>query len=385
MGFRGRGTVLIATAAPTESIDVGDPFVTGGSGLAADAGHQHEFDAAALVDALAPGGPADLSGDYVNLGASQTVAGQKTLTNIFRVKAGAPVFELDAMTRILGGAHTATLADPQHGLGVIVYNEGTDPGLNGIVYAGATVQHQGGPAAQHKVWGVVSKTYNESGLDTTVGVYSTTRVSGGASAWAWAGEVWDTFDPGTGEVGIGGGTVAGTRGIWVQPGGVANGPAGWSIGVDVEIGPLDNATIGLRLRGSQQGAPPAWAGYYLQCLDASTGVKNFGITPDGSLVFGSNERTTLSKSALTLNNDTGGASVGLIKFDRAGVLVAQSGIDTTDRWTVFNNAGTPLATVDGTIAAGETALWVRSGGALVRVKAGAAGTGPGGSGQALYI
>lgn len=55
MGFRGRGTILIATAAPTESVDVGDSFVTGGTGLAADAGHQH------AVPAPAPGDTQDLA------------------------------------------------------------------------------------------------------------------------------------------------------------------------------------------------------------------------------------------------------------------------------------------------------------------------------------
>jgi hypothetical protein len=62
MGFRGRQTaVMVTTAAPTESIDIGDAFITGGVGLAADAGHQHAFGAPTLVQPAA---------DAPNVGAS---------------------------------------------------------------------------------------------------------------------------------------------------------------------------------------------------------------------------------------------------------------------------------------------------------------------------
>lgn len=59
MPFRSKAIgVQVTTAAPTESVDIGDAFLTGGVGLAADAGHQHAFPApaaVALLDGTAPG------------------------------------------------------------------------------------------------------------------------------------------------------------------------------------------------------------------------------------------------------------------------------------------------------------------------------------------
>lgn len=63
MAFRGRGTVVVPIGAPTASVDIGDAFQTGGSGLSADAGHQHAFPPPAAA-VFGPAGAVDLSGLY---------------------------------------------------------------------------------------------------------------------------------------------------------------------------------------------------------------------------------------------------------------------------------------------------------------------------------
>lgn len=137
MAFRGRGTVVVPIGAPTSTVDIGDPFLTGGSGVAADAQHQHAVPApgagyvavlaAVGVDGAAgtaarsdhrhphppadhaPGGPLDLSGLFVNLGGAQNITGSKTLPFDNTIAGGQILYGAGIKTGLAAGNSTAPI------------------------------------------------------------------------------------------------------------------------------------------------------------------------------------------------------------------------------------------------------------------------------------
>lgn len=335
----------------------------------------------------------------VTLDSNQTINGIKTFTNTLRGVSGTIGTELASMWRILGGAPATMLTTPKHGLGIKLYNNTTQVADTDVVYGSVIATHHGGPDGVNKTWGFSSSVFNESTTAlSTVGYFASVRNSGGTPTWGAALEVWDSFNPGSGLVQsnanlvcmellnlhsgsgtsygltvIGGGANAGTRGIWIQPGNSVNGTAGWNIGLGIDIGPNDTDSIGIQFKKAPDGYPSGTAWQFIQALNSSA-----------------NEIFSIDSLGVPqITNWTPGTNAGLLKFYRSGVLKAQTGLNGSDQWTSFSSGGSAILSLDASPADGETAIVVRRNiGAVftqVPLKFGADGTGPGGTGRAVYV